>query len=117
MGKETKTTYKARSYKININKTLNKCTLVFQVVPSLRPGPITTQDWQLENFPNLAGNSNPAEGIKSPLFSLLRAIVVPKMSSAGNVGVFISQEGDGPILANIWYVQITYTFGIVISCA
>ena len=54
-----------------------------------------TQDWQLENFPNLAGNSNPAEGIKSPLFSLLRAIVVPKMSSAGNVGVFISQEGDG----------------------
>ena len=96
--KERTPTFKAISYKINNNKTLNKCTLVFQIVPSPRPGSIIMQDWQLENFPNLAENSNPAEGIKSPLFSLLRAIAVPKMSSARNIGFSFPMRETAPLL-------------------
>ncbi|XP_068709309.1 TNF receptor-associated factor 6-like isoform X2 [Montipora foliosa] len=71
------------------------------VPPTLRPTRVLAFQWKLANFQNLTDDLGPAVGIKSPVFSPLRAILVPKMSATGSMGVFICSQGATPLCLNL----------------
>ncbi|KAJ7319179.1 hypothetical protein OS493_036581 [Desmophyllum pertusum] len=71
------------------------------VTPPRRPMRVNTFNWNIPNFERLSDAVGPAEGIKSPLFSSLRTILVPQMSTAGIMGVFLCSEATHPVCLNM----------------
>lgn len=70
-------------------------------MPSLRPSPVQTFDWIIDDFQNDV-NANPEVDIRNPLFSSMEIILVPTTSTSGNMGVFVGHQGTNrPTCVNL----------------
>ena len=68
---------------------MNISSITLQVTPPMMPGRVVTFQWNITGFEGQSNSVGLAVGIKSPLFAgHFRAIIVPKMSTAGNKGFF-----------------------------
>ena len=81
---------------------MNISSITLQVTPPMMPGRVVTFQWNITGFEEQSNSVGWAEGIKSPLFAgHFRAISVPKMSTAGNTGVFFENAEMDPVFFNL----------------
>ena len=72
---------------------MNILSITLQVTPPMRPGRVATFQWNITGFEEQSNSVGRAVGIKSPLFAgQFRAIIVPKMSTAGNTGFSLKTQ-------------------------
>lgn len=68
----------------------------------MTPGRVATFQWSIPGLEEQSNSMTLAVGIKSPLIAgHFRAIIVPKMSTAGNTGVFFENAGSDPVFLNL----------------
>ncbi|CAH3156732.1 unnamed protein product [Porites lobata] len=73
-----------------------------EVTPPMTPGRVATFQWNITGFEEQSNSVGRAVGIKSPLFAgQFRAIIVPKMSTAGNTGFFFENAETDPAFLNL----------------
>ena len=68
---------------------MNILSITLQVTPTMTPGRVATFQWNITGFEEQSNSVGRAVGIKSPLFG---AIIVPKMSTAGNTGFSLKTQ-------------------------
>ena len=72
---------------------MNILSITLQVTPPMTPGRVATFQWNITGFEEQSNSVGRAVGIKSPLFAgQFRAIIVPKMSTAGNTGFSLKTQ-------------------------
>lgn len=72
------------------------------VTPPLTPGRVATFQWSIPEFEEKSNSLSLAVGIKSPFIAgHFRAIIVPKMSTAGYTGIFFENAGSYPVFVNL----------------
>ena len=81
---------------------MNISSITLQVTPPMMPGRVVTFQWNITGFEGQSNSVGWAVGIKSPLFAgHFRAIIVPKMSTAGNKGFFFENAEMDPVFLNL----------------
>ena len=81
---------------------MNILSITLQVTPPMMPGRVATFQWNITGFEEQSNSVGRAVGIKSPLFAgQFRAIIVPKMSTAGNTGFFFENAETDAVCLNL----------------
>ena len=77
-------------------------SVTLQVTPPMMPGRVVTFQWNITGFEEQSNSIGWAVGIKTPLFTgHFRAIIVPKMSTAGNTRFFFENTEIDPVFLNL----------------
>ena len=72
---------------------LSQKRIVCRRIDDYTPGRVATFQWNVTGFEEQSNSVGRAVGIKSPLFAgQFRAIIVPKMSTAGNTGFSLKTQ-------------------------
>ena len=81
---------------------LSQKRIVCRRIDDYTPGRVATFQWNITGFEEQSNSVGRAVGIKSPLFAgQFRAIIVPKMSTAGNTGFFFENAETDPVFLNL----------------
>ena len=81
---------------------MNILSITLEVTPPMRPGRVATFQWNTTGFEEQSNSVGRAVGIKSPLFaSQFRAIIMPKMSTAGKTRFFFENAETDPVFLNL----------------
>ena len=77
---------------------MNILSITLQVTPPMSPGRVATFQWNITGFEEQSNYVGRAVGIKSLLFAgQFRAIIVPKMSTAGNTGFSLKTQNGSRV--------------------
>ena len=81
---------------------LSQKRIVCRRIDDYNPGRVATFQLNITGFEEQSNSVGRAVGIKSPLFGgQFRAIIVPKMSTAGNTGFFFENAETDPVFLNL----------------
>ena len=81
---------------------MNISSTTLQVTPPMTHGRVSTFQWNITGFGEQSNSLGMGVGIMSPLFvGHFRAIIVPKMSTTGKMGLFFENTETDPVFLNL----------------
>ena len=81
---------------------MNISSITLQLTPPLMLGRVVTFQWNITGFEEQSNSVGWVVDIRSPLFAgHFRAIIVPKMPTAGNTEFFFENAEMDPVFLNL----------------